>query len=91
MLENWCSFVIVLGVGPWLQDAMYQQQVWCLTGFAACVRSGRYGQGKKIAIGTFYEALSAVGTTVALTYEGNPTKSQGKKILVTRLAQMMEG
>ena len=35
--------------------------------------------------------LSAVGTTVALAYEGNPAKSQGEKTLVPRLAQMMEG
>ena len=34
--------------------------------------------------------LSAVGTTVALAYEGNTTKYQGEKTLVPRLAQMME-
>ena len=33
----------------------------------------------------------AVGMTVALSYEGNPTRSQGEKPLVTRLAQIMEG
>ena len=46
---------------------------------------------KKVAIGTVTGALSAVGTTVALAYEGNPTKAQGGKTLVPRLAQMMEG
>ena len=35
--------------------------------------------------------LSAVGTTVALAYEGNPTKAQGEKTLVPLLAKMMEG
>ena len=36
-------------------------------------------------------ALSDFGKTVALAYEGNPTKSQDKKTLVTQLARMMEG
>ena len=75
----------------WLQDATYQQQVRCLTGFAACVRLGRYGQGKQVGIGTVSEALLAVGTTVVLAYEVNLTKSQGRKTLVPQLAQMMEG
>ena len=90
MLENWCSFVRTLGVEPWLQDATYQQQVWCIRGFTACVHSGRYGQGKQVAIGTVSGALLAVGTTIDLAYEINPTKSQGEKTLVPRLAQMME-
>ena len=79
MLENCCSFVRPLGLEPWIQDATYQQRVWCLTGFVACIRSVRYGQGKKIAIGTVSGALSYIGTTVALAYEGNPTKDQGEK------------
>ena len=33
----------------------------------------------------------AAGTTVALSYEGNPTKAQSEKILVPRSAQMVEG
>ena len=52
---------------------------------------GRYGQGKQVAIGTVSGALSAVGTTVTLAYEGNTTKAQGKKSLVPRLEQTMEG
>ena len=88
--KNWCSFVRPLGAEPWLQDATYQNRVRCLTGFAACVRSGRYSLGKQVAIGTVSGALSAVGTMVALAYEGNSTKSQGEKTLVPRLAQIME-
>ena len=75
----------------WLQDTTYQQQVWWLLGFAACVHLGRYGQGKQVAIGTVSGELSDVGTTVDLAYEGNPTKVQVEKSLVPILAQMMEG
>ena len=52
----------------------------CLAGFAYCVSLGRYGQVKQVAIGTVSGALSAVGTTVALAYEDNPTKAQGEKL-----------
>ena len=79
MLENWCSFVRPLGGEPWIQDTMYHQQVWGIAGFAACVRSGRYVQEKRIAIDTVSEELWAIGTRVTLAYEGNPTKGQGEK------------
>ena len=75
----------------WLQDATYQQRVRCLTGFADYVRSGRYGRGKQVAIGTVYGELSAVGMKVVLANEGNPTKPKGETTLLPRLAQMMEG
>ena len=87
----WCSFVRPLGVEPWIQGAMYQQRIFCLTGFAACVILGRYGRGKQVIIGTVSGALSTVGTTVDLAYEGNTAKAQGGKYLVPRLAQTMEG
>ena len=77
--KNWCSFVRTLGVESWLQNATYQQQVRCLTGFAACVCSGRYGRGKQVAIGIVSRALSDVGMKVALAYEGHTAKSQGEK------------
>ena len=45
----------------------------------------------RLRIGPVYRSLSDVGTAVALAYEGNPTKVQGEKTLVPRLAQMMKG
>ena len=78
------------GVEPWLQDATYQQQARCLTGFTGCVCSGRYGRGKRVAIGKVSGALLDAGKAVALTYEGNPIKAQGNKYLLPRMAQTME-
>ena len=89
MLEHLFSFVRPLEVEPWLQDVTYQQQFWCLTGFVACVRLGRYGQIKQVQIGTLSGAFLAVGKTVAFAYEGNTTNAQGDKSLVPRLAQTM--
>ena len=89
--KNWCSFVRPLGVEPWLQDATYHHLVMCLIVFTACVFLGHYGQGKQVAIGTVFRALSDVGTTVTLVYEGNPKKSQGEITILPQLAQMMEG
>ena len=54
-------------------------ELGALTGFTACVRSGRYGQGKQVSIGTFSGALLSVATTVDLAYDGNTTKAQGEK------------
>ena len=51
----------------------------------------RYVQVKQGAIGTVSGALSAVGMTVALACEGNPTKGQSERTLVPILVQMMEG
>ena len=46
---------------------------------------------KQVAIDTVSRAFLAVGTMVYLAYLGNPTKAQGLKPLVPRLAQIMEG
>ena len=54
-------------------------------GFTACIRPGRFGRGKKVAVGTVYGALLAVGTTITLAYEGNRIKYPGGKELVPRL------
>ena len=62
----------------------------CPTVFAVCIHSGRYGRGKKYIIGTVSVALSAIGTAVALAYEGILTKAQGNKYLLPRMAQTME-
>ena len=75
-----CYFVRPLGLETWLQDATCQQRVWFLTGFAACVISGRYVRGETVSIGTVSGFLSAIGTTVVFAYEGNPTKVQGENI-----------
>ena len=80
MLEKWVFLCQKFGSGALAAGC-----------FAACVRSGRYDQGKQVATVTVSGALSAVGTMVALAYEGNPTMAQGEKYLVPRFAQMMEG
>ena len=78
-------------MNPWLHDATYQKRVRCPTGFTDCVHSGRYDHGNQVAIGTVSGEPLAIVMTVTLAYEGNPTKAQGKEILVPRLTQMMEG
>jgi len=87
------SYIWEWGVEPWLQDATYQWRVRCLTGFAACARSGRYGRGKQVQVGIVSGVLLAVGKTIALAYayEGNPVKARGEKALVPRLAEAMDG
>jgi hypothetical protein len=49
-------------------------KVRVLTGFAARVRRGLYGRGKRVATGTVVGALTAVGQEIALVCGENPTK-----------------
>ena len=50
----------------------------------------RYGQGKQVAIGILSEALSVVGKTAPLDYEGKPINAQGDKYSAPRMEQTMK-
>jgi hypothetical protein len=65
--------------------------VRALTGFAARVRQGYYGRGKRVATGTVVGTITAVGQEVALVCGQNPTKVTGSEKLLPRLAQTFDG
>jgi hypothetical protein len=69
----------------------YTTRVRVLTGFAARVRQGYYGRGKRIAAGTVVGALTAVGQEIALACGENPTKVGGSDKLLPRLSQIYDG
>ena len=91
MLENWYSFIRPLGMESSLQDTTYQQQVWCLTIFAACKRLVRYDHGKQVLISTVSGKISAVGKAVSLAYEGNPIKAQEEKTVSAKAGKTYVG
>jgi hypothetical protein len=66
-------------------------KVRVLTGFAARVRRGLYGRGKRVQTGTVINALTAIGQEVALACGENPTKVTGSKKLLPRLSQIYNG
>ncbi len=89
--RRWSSYVLPLGLDPYLQETPYTLRIRALSGFAARVRSGTYGRGKQVGVGTVTSALTAVGTTIALARGINPTKLDTTDKLVPRLAQMLTG
>ena len=80
-----------MGVDPLLQDTPYTTRVRCLTGFAARVRNGGYGRGRKVKADSVSTAISADGQEIALACEVNPTKRIGSDKFVPRLAQALDG
>jgi hypothetical protein len=69
----------------------YTTKVRVLTGFAARVRHGYYGRGKRVAAGTVIGALTAVGQEIALACGDNPTKVVGSDKLLPCLSQIYDG
>ena len=69
----------------------YTTKVRVLTGFAARVRQGLFGRGKRVAAGTVVGAITAVGQEIALACGTNPTKMTGSERLLPRLSQILDG
>jgi len=57
----------------------------------ARVRTGYYGKGKQVKNCTVSSALTAVGQTIALACNDNPTKIKGSDKLLPRLQIMLDG
>ena len=89
--KRWVTYVLPLGVDPYLQQTPYKHRVRALSGFAARVRSGIYGCGKQIRVGSVSSAITAIGSTISLAYGVNPTKINDSDKLLPRLAQMFAG
>ena len=88
---NWIRYVRPLGLDPYSQGVQYTTKVRVLTGFAARIRQGFYGRGKRVAAGTVVGAITAVGQEIALACGTNPTKIAGSERLLPRLSQILDG
>jgi hypothetical protein len=74
-----------MGVDPYLQDTNFAKRIRLLSGFAAQVRTGIYGAGGQVKNCTVSSALMAIGQTIALACNSNPTKIVGSKHLLSCL------
>ena len=74
--RNWCAF---------------QTQVQCLTGFAARTQTGYYGQGGQVQSSTVTGAITAIGQSIALACNSNPTKVMGSEKFILALQVMIDG
>ena len=89
--QNWCAYVKHMGVDPYLQQVPYATRVQCLTGFAARTRTGFYGYGRQVQSSTVTGAITAVGQTIALACNKNPTKILGSEKFLPALQIMLDG
>ncbi len=89
--RNWCAYVKHLGVDPYLQQIPYSKRVRCLTGFAARSRTGFYGQRRQVQSSTVTGAITAVGQTITLACNENPTKVLGSEKFLPALQIMIDG
>ena len=88
---NWSEYVRPLRMEPDLSNAEYTDQQRALSGFAARVKTGFYGNRGQVQAGTASGALTAVGQTIALDRGTNPTKLKGSEKFTPRLGQVIAG
>jgi hypothetical protein len=89
--RNWCAYVKHLGVDPYLQQVPYATWVQCLTGFAARTQTGFYGYRRQVQSSTVTSAITAIGQTIALACNKNPTKILGSEKFLPALQIMLDG
>jgi len=89
--NHWQKYLAPVGVDPYLQGTNFQKRIRLLSGFAARVRTGYYGNGKQVKNCTVSSAITAVGQTIALVCDSNPTKIVGSERLLPRLQIMLDG
>jgi hypothetical protein len=89
--DQWQAYTAPMGVDPYLQNTQFSKQIRLLSGFAAQVRTGFYGQQKQVKNCTVSTALTAVGQTIPLACNSNPTKVTGSERFLPRLQIMLDG
>ena len=89
--NHWESYTGPLGVDPYLQDEDFTTRMRVFSGYLARVRTGYYGQGKQVKNCTVSSTLTAVGQTVTLACNDNPTKVKGSDKLLPWLQVMLDG
>jgi hypothetical protein len=80
-----------MGVYPYLQNTQFYKQIRLLSGYAAQVRTGFYGQQKQVKNCTVSTALTAIGQMIVLACDSNPTKVTGSERFLPRLQIMLDG
>ncbi len=89
--RNLCTYAKHLGGDPYLQQVPYATRVRCVTGFAARTQTGFYGYGRQVQSSTVTSAITAVGQTITLACNKNPTKILGSKKFLPALQIILDG
>ncbi len=88
--NHWQKYASPVGVDPYLQDTQFSKCVHLLSGFAAQVHTDYNGNGSQVKICTVSCALTAVGQTIALACDSNPTKVVGSKRILPHLQILLD-
>jgi hypothetical protein len=78
-------------VDLYLDHTPFETQVRCLTRFAQRTQTGFYGQGQQVQSRTVSQAITAIGQTIALACNDNPTKVNGSDNFLPALQVMLNG
>eukprot|EP00956_Cyclotella_meneghiniana_P034401 scaffold104524_cov85-Cyclotella_meneghiniana.AAC.1 len=89
--KNWAGYCQPLGVDPYLQGIPHWKRARVLTGFAARVRHGGYGSGRKVKGGTVSTQITSIGKEIHMVCGNNPTKIDGSDRFIPRLSQTLDG
>ena len=85
------QFFTPLRVYPYLQDTQFGFQVICLTGFSGIRRTGYYGWGKQVQVGTVSGAITTVGKAITIAQQVNHKKQPGYEKFLPQLQEMFYG
>jgi hypothetical protein len=87
--EHWRAYIEPLGLDPYLQNTPFNHRI--CTGFASQIRRGYYSNKCQVRDGTISIAITAIGKTIALAYEHNPTKVLGSNKFHDRIQEVLDG
>jgi hypothetical protein len=80
-----------MGMDPYLQQVPFTKSVRCFTGFAARNRIRYYGKGRQVQSSTVTSATTAIGQTISLACNNNPTKIAGSDKFIPMIQVMIDG
>jgi hypothetical protein len=80
-----------MGMEPYLQGTPFRHRIRALTGFVSRIRWGYYSNKCQVQVGTVSSAITAIGKTIALAHEHNPTKVLGSDKFHDRIQEVLDG
>jgi hypothetical protein len=89
--EHWHAYIKPLGLDPYLQNTPFDHRIRAITGFASQIRRAYYNNKCQVRVGTISSAITAIGKTIALAYEHNPTKVLGSDKFHDRIQEVLNG
>ena len=88
--KHWCEYSAQCTTDPYLKTLNKCESAILLTGFAARVRTGAYGNGNQVKVQSVTTALAAISKTCQLVGEQSPVyEAEGEYILPIR--RLIEG